>query len=80
MKVVTWCSIEQLIVFDDLYRTESLPEEIQEGEYFQKLTVLDYDFPVSQLALSTIWNVDELSTDQYMEGEKHSFTITELDK
>ena len=45
---------------------ESLPEELKES--FEMLTVFDYDFPVSLKALCTIWNVEELDAEEYMNG------------
>ena len=52
-----------------VFSTESLSEEIQRGEYFHKLAVLDYDFPVSLLALNTIWDLDEWTTEKHMDGQ-----------
>jgi len=51
------------------FSAESLSEEIRGGEYFHKLAVLDYNFPVSLLALSTIWDLDEWTAEKYMDGQ-----------
>ena len=46
---------------------ESLPDHLK--EYFEMFVVFEYDTLVSCDALATIWGLDTLDTEQYMEGK-----------
>jgi hypothetical protein len=50
---------------------DSLPEELR--EYFEMLTVFDYDVAIPLKVLEVIWDVDEFDAEEYMNGRYNLF-------
>ena len=50
-----------------LYSVESLPVELR--DHFNLLVVFDYDTLIPSRALETIWDADDIDTDNYMTGK-----------
>ena len=70
LHVTTWNYQHPTINASMELSVESLPDHIK--EYFEMFVVFEYDTLVSCDALATIWGLDTLDTEQYMEGKVYS--------